>query len=50
MGYFTIRVTWLSRDISEFEIFVIGARGDAEDAIMEKRGRISEVPIYFFFV
>jgi hypothetical protein len=50
MGYFTIRITWLSRDIGEFEIFVRGARGGAEDTIMEKRGRSSEAPIYFFFV
>jgi hypothetical protein len=35
MGYFTIRITWLSRDINEFEIFVRSARGGAEDAITE---------------
>jgi hypothetical protein len=35
MGYFTIRITWLSRDVNEFEIFVRSARGGAEDAITE---------------
>jgi hypothetical protein len=35
MGYFTIRITWLSRDINEFEIFVRSGCGGAEDKIME---------------
>jgi hypothetical protein len=32
------------------EIFVRSGCGGVEDKIMEKRGRSSEAPIYFFFV